>query len=203
MGKLKTQDKVTAFSLEGRFVGFVGEVEETPKRIRVATLEGERKIKLSKELGVLVRENLAPGDWIQVFGEQKFKQKTGELKLKAYQVTRRVPQGQQGTPQHPVTPAKTTACVMVCQKSSCCKRGAIEVCQAVGKSLRDRGLADRVVIKQTGCMKQCKKGPCVVFMPDKSRYVGVDPKVVPTLVEQHFVGKLKPEESEPQLSPVT
>jgi (2Fe-2S) ferredoxin len=51
-------------------------------------------------------------------------------------------------------------------------------------------------------MKQCKTGPCVVFMPDKSRYTGVAPKEVSTLVEKHFAAKLKPVERESQLSTV-
>ena len=50
MIKLTKQGKVSPFYLEGRFVGFVGDVGEKPKRIRVATAEGERYIKLPKEL---------------------------------------------------------------------------------------------------------------------------------------------------------
>jgi hypothetical protein len=40
-------------------------------------------------------------------------------------------------------------------------------------------------------------------MPDKSRYTGVAPQEVPTLIEKHFAAKLKPEESKPELSPVS
>jgi (2Fe-2S) ferredoxin len=73
----------------------------------------------------------------------------------------------------------------------------------VTASLRDRGLEDQVAIKGTGCMKQCKSGPCVVFMPDKSRYTGVAVKEVQILVEKHFTAKLKPEGNKPELSPLT
>jgi (2Fe-2S) ferredoxin len=200
---LKQEVKVSTFRLEGRFVGFVGDLEEKPKRLRVATAEGERYIKLSKELRSSLREVLEPGDWIQISGEQKYKYKTGELKLKAFQLKLTAPIQQERVFQPPVAAPRTKACVMVCQKSSCRKRGAGEVCQAVTESLRDRGLEDQVAIKGTGCMKQCKSGPCVVFMPDKSRYTGVVPKEVPTLIEKHFAAKLKPEERKPQLSPVT
>jgi hypothetical protein len=86
VGKLNKEVTVSTFSLEGRFVGFVGDVEERPKRLRVATSEGERYIKLSKEVRGSLCEVLVPGDWIEISGEQKRKEKTGELKLKAFQV---------------------------------------------------------------------------------------------------------------------
>ena len=238
MIKLTKQGKVSPFYLEGRFVGFVGDVGEKPKRIRVATAEGERYIKLPKELRYSMSEVLQPGDWIEIFGELKHKDKTGELKLKAYHlkvkapvmkgvgteergqgdaakgstnlsVSPHLPLSTSSSCQSPVNkpPAvatpKAKACVMVCQKSSCRKRGADEVCQALTESLRDRGLEDQIAIKGTGCMKQCKQGPCVIFMPDKSRYTGIAPQEIPTLVDKHFPAKLKPEESEPELSSIS
>ena len=203
MGKLSEDAIVSKFSLEGRFVGFVGDYKEKLKRIKVATAEGERYIKLSKELRSSLAEVLQPGDWIEISGEQKYKIHKGELKLKAFQVTVTTPAKQESVIQPPVAINKAKACVMVCQKSSCRKRGADEVCQAMTEALRDRGLEDRVAIKGTGCMKECKSGPCVVFMPDKSRYTGVAPKEIPMLIEKHFAAKLKPEESTPALSLVT
>ncbi|HCF26925.1 MAG TPA: NADH:ubiquinone oxidoreductase [Cyanobacteria bacterium UBA11049] len=203
MGNLNKEVGVSSFKIEGRFVGFVGNLGEKPKRLRVATAEGECYIKLSKELRSSLGDVLQPGDWVEISGEQKRKYKTGELKLKAYQVKITAPTKQEKVFQPPVAAPKTKACVMVCQKSSCRKRGAGEVCQAVSESLRDRGLEDQVAIKGTGCMKECKKGPCVVFMPDKSRYTGVAPKEVSTLIEKHFAAKLKPEASQRELSPVT
>ena len=79
--------KVSAFSLEGRLIGFVGETAK-PKRLRLATAEGDRYIKLSKELRrSSLPESLTPGDWLKISGEQKYKYKTGELKLKADRVS--------------------------------------------------------------------------------------------------------------------
>lgn len=218
---MKKDKMLSLFSLEGRFVGFIGDFEENPKRMRVATSQREYWVKLSKELRSSMREVLQHGDWIQVSGEQKLK-KTGELKLKAYQITLTTPRKQQGNTSEitetqryqeagnslqipstsPHSP-RSKSCIMVCQKSSCCKRGAREVGEALTEALRDRGLQDQVAVKGTGCMKQCKSGPCVVFMPDKSRYSGVAPKEIPKLVEKHFAGKLKPEESQLELSAVT
>lgn len=202
MGKFNIEGNVSTFSLEGRFVGFVGDLEERPKRLRVATAEGERYIKLSKQLRSTLSEVLEPGDWVQISGEQKRK-KTGELKLKAFHLKLTPPVQQESIFQPLVAAPKTKACVMVCRKSSCCKRGAGDVCQAVTQSLREQGLEDQVAIKGTGCMKQCKKGPCMVIMPDKSRYTEVNSKDVPALIEKHFTAKLNKTESKPELSPVT
>ncbi|GAB4197254.1 MAG: OB-fold nucleic acid binding domain-containing protein [Coleofasciculaceae cyanobacterium] len=239
MIKFKKEAKIKLFYLEGRFVGFVDEDKEKFKRIRVATAEGERCIKLAKELRYSMHEVLQPGDWIEILGEQKIKDKTEEPKLKAYQVNVKAPvmrglgtgdksdrvlgnrnqnpitgaevfpypataNENDSTPLNkpPVATSKTKACVMVCQKSSCRKRGADRVCQAITESIRDRGLEDQVSLKGTGCMKQCKQGPCVVFMPDKSRYTGVTANEIHTLVEKHFAAKLKREGSKTELSPV-
>lgn len=203
MDIFKQAEKVSTFHLEGKFIGFVDYFEENPKRIKVAYEEGERWIKLSKDLRRSLREVLKLGDWLEISGEYKYKYKTGELKLKAYQVNIKTASKQTTDLPSPVAVPKTKACVMVCQKSSCRKRGADQVCQAVAESLRDRGLEDQVTIKGTGCMKQCKTGPCVVLMPDKSRYTQVSPQEIPTLIEKHFAAKLKPEASKPELCPVT
>ena len=235
MSKLTKEEKISPFYLQGRLVGFVGDFGEKPKRLRVAVAEGELYIKLAKELRYSLRGVLQPGDWIEIFGEKKLKSKTGELKLKAFQVKLATPLRQPSSKepgtgntenlgeglsvplsfapspiskpkafinQPPVAVPKTKACVMVCQKSSCRKRGADQVCQAVTESLREHGLEEQVAIKGTGCMKQCKQGPCVVFMPDKSRYIQVEPQQIDRLVEKHFAAKLKPEGSKPELSPI-
>jgi (2Fe-2S) ferredoxin len=201
VSNLYREGKVSLFSLEGRFIGFVGDIEKYPKRLQVATATGDRYIKLSKHLRSSIREVLQPGDWVQILGEQKLK-KTGELKLKAFEVKPKALAKPPSISPCSIATPKTKACVMVCQKSSCRKRGAQEVAQAVQESLCDRGLEDQVTIKDTGCMKQCKQGPCVVFMPNKSRYTGVTPKQVDVLVDQHFTAKLKPEENTSELTSV-
>ena len=181
------KEKKSRFSLEGRFIGFVGDLGKPPKRILVATSDGERNIKLLKKLRGSVVEVLEPGDWVQISGKQKYKRKTGKLKLKAQQLQSMAPVQHKKSGSSPAVAApKTKACVLVCQKSSCRKRGSSKVSQSIVNYLRDRGWENQVAIKGTGCMKQCKKGPCVVFMPDKSRYVNVDPKQVPTLMEKHL-----------------
>ncbi|MGB7439624.1 MAG: (2Fe-2S) ferredoxin domain-containing protein [Coleofasciculaceae cyanobacterium] len=200
MDIFKKEGKVSKFFLEGRFIRFVSESGEKPKRILVETLEGERSIKLSKELREELGETLQPGDLIEISGKQKIKNGITQQKLKAYEVKLKVSERQQrrlppspNTAKTKATPKGKKACVMVCQKSSCRKRGASDVCQAVTESLQERGLENHVIIQTTGCMKQCKKGPVMVLMPDKSLYTKVASDHVGRLVEKHFACKLKSE----------
>jgi (2Fe-2S) ferredoxin len=187
--KIKTQRL-----LEGRFVGFVGKVDKKPKRMRIATKDGEQYLKLSKDLRKIAREVVTPGDWVSAQVVQTVNPKKGKVKLKAKAITPTIP-GQPSTVFKPIEKPKqkTKECVMVCQKSSCRKRGAADVSQAISATLEAKGLTDEVAIKGTGCMKQCKKGPCAVFMPDKERYVKVKPQQVPGLIEKHFQGTLQAE----------
>jgi (2Fe-2S) ferredoxin len=184
---LKKETEVSQLRLEGRFIGFVGKEQDKPKRLEIKTTMGEYCIKISKNLRSSLREVLQPGDWIEIAGEHKYYYKTGEAKLKAdwVEVTARVERKE--TVLSPTVAApQNQGSVMLCQKSSCRKRGAGFLGEALKESLCDRGLADQVTIKETGCMKQCEQGPCLVFLPDKARYTKVKSKDVSMLVEKHF-----------------
>lgn len=79
---------------------------------------------------------------------------------------------------------------MICQKSTCWKRGGEEVCQAIKNTINDQGLDEQVQVKLTGCLKQCKNGPNVVIMPDKARYSNVRPQEIGFLIDKHFTAKV-------------
>jgi NADH:ubiquinone oxidoreductase subunit E len=136
---------------------------------------------------------LAPGTWLQMLGVKKYDSKTGEVKLKAERVMASRGNGEieetssqviVDTKNNDVKPAKKTI-ILMCQKSDCMKRGGKTLCQALEKELSDRNLSDQVIIKGTGCMKNCKAGPNLV-MPDKTRYTRIDATQIPALVQKHF-----------------
>ncbi|MFB2881322.1 (2Fe-2S) ferredoxin domain-containing protein [Floridanema aerugineum] len=185
MGKKNCQ--VTEFCLQGRFVGFVLEDGYQIKLLRLETVEGESWIKLSKEARAGLGQVLLPGDWIEVCGERKLDTQTGAVKLKAYRIRLKAGvQTQIVSLEAKVSQSKKKpACILVCQKSDCCKRGAMEVTQALAEGLRDRNLEQEVIVKGTGCMKQCKAGPNIV-MPDKTPYRRIDASVVPEILDKHF-----------------
>lgn len=198
----KHESQKLAFDVQGRFLGFAAKDSYKLKYLRLATSTGESVIKLPKELRLTLYRTLTPGDWIHVSGYQELCPGKGTTKIKAYQVTPiAVPEHtagsnavsntvpfvpkstEQALPAPTATDKKTN--ILVCQKSDCCKRGGRALAVALQAELNDRGLADQVVIKPTGCMKQCKAGPNLV-MPDKTRYSRIRPGDVADLVEKHF-----------------
>ncbi|MBD2041404.1 (2Fe-2S) ferredoxin domain-containing protein [Microcoleus sp. FACHB-672] len=190
----KSNKQISDFSIEGRFLSFVLEDGYKIKYLRLGTGEGELWIKLSKPLRGSVEQSLIPGSWVRVAGEKKLEYDTGKLKLKAHLVEPAYPATQfQTSVPKPAPAAKPKATILVCQKSDCCKRGAQQVCQALEKTICDRGLEGEVTVKGTGCMKLCKAGPAVMVLPDKTRYTRLHPSEVPALVDKHFSGNLTPE----------
>lgn len=187
MGKKFKQ--VSAFSLEGRFLSFEVEDGYKIKRLNLATSDGEICIKLSKEARASVRGVLTPGDWVWVFGEQYTESDSDAVKYKAYSIKQAAP-GQTPTVSAPESAekpkSKPKATILVCQKSDCMKRGGKAVCQRLQQELSDRSLTDHVAVKGVGCMKECKAGPNLVVMPDKSRYTRIQANEVPALLDHHF-----------------
>lgn len=198
MGKSKDHQHAT-FNLKGRFLGFELDGYKF-KRMQIATSDGEFWIKLSKESRASVVSTflstgrvLTPGDWVHVVGEKKLDSKTGIEKLKAYAIAPTTP-GSSEVPSEaaasiaiaPASKAQPKSTILYCQKSNCMKRGGQAMCQAIEADLRDRGLADQVELKGTGCMKQCKAAPTMVVMPGKARYTRVHPESVSEILDQHF-----------------
>ncbi|MEG4805763.1 MULTISPECIES: (2Fe-2S) ferredoxin domain-containing protein [unclassified Microcoleus] len=83
-------------------------------------------------------------------------------------------------------PAKTQTKILVCQKSDCQKRGGAAVCKALENALNARGLEEQVTVQGTGCLKQCKAGPNIVVMPQKTRYSRIAPAEIPAIIDKHF-----------------
>ncbi|HEY9906344.1 MAG TPA: (2Fe-2S) ferredoxin domain-containing protein, partial [Thermosynechococcaceae cyanobacterium] len=183
----KTKGQVLAFSWEGRFLGFGTEDGFKLKQIRLLTAEGERYIKLSKEARGSIVLTLVPGDWIQVWGEQSVS--PVETKLRAHRIAKASPTAPapySPTPHLPEQPrSPKPQQILMCQKSTCMKRGGKAVCQALEQAIDARGLGEQVTIRGTGCMKNCKAGPNLV-MPDKTRYCRIEAREVAAVVAQHF-----------------
>ena len=191
----KSQRKETSeFCLEGRFLDFVIKDGYKLKGLMLGTSEGDRYIKLAKHLRDAFDLRLPPGTWLQVVGEKKYDTKTGEVKLKAERVmaARAQVETKEEIQTIPTEEPKEKSAVgakkntiLVCQKSSCMKRGGKKLCQAIAASVSERGIEDQVTIKGTGCMKKCKAGPNLI-MPDKTRYSKIQAEQVSTLMEKHF-----------------
>ncbi|WP_413175266.1 (2Fe-2S) ferredoxin domain-containing protein [Anabaena azotica] len=173
--------EMTEFCLEGRFLDFVIKDGYKLKGLLLATNEGQCYVKLAKHLQVAFDLRLPRGTWLQVVGTKKYDPKKDELTLKAERVM--AASADMGMKPKPEAAKKQT--ILFCQKSDCMKRGGKAVCEMLEKELSDRGLEDKVNIKGTGCMKNCKAGPNLV-MPDKTRYSRIQPRQVPAVIDKHL-----------------
>jgi (2Fe-2S) ferredoxin len=196
MSKYK-KAQVSEFRLQGRFLGFVNQDSYKIKYLRLATAEGECCVKVPKHLRASIGQVLLPGIWVEAVGERVLDWKKGTIEFKADAIAPigGVPSAKSPEQATQTQPAQTQAtqtqksqskaCILVCGKSDCCQKGAMQVCNVLAEELRDRGLEERVTIKKTGCMKQCKAGPNLVI--DKTSYKRVQPDDIPDLIEKHFV----------------
>jgi (2Fe-2S) ferredoxin len=211
--------QVSEFSLEGEILSLIVEDGYKLKYLRIGNDRGiEYLVKLCKELRASLPSVLIPGLRVQVAGEKQLNLKNGKLKLKAYSLKLfagndisprqfdliNAPAEMVTSPraidntsicdrtkasQRTIAPAKTQAKILVCQKSDCQKRGGAAVCKALENALNSRGLEGQVTVQGTGCLKQCKAGPNIVLMPDKTRYSRIKPAEIPAILDKHFTVK--------------
>ncbi|MBD2136332.1 (2Fe-2S) ferredoxin domain-containing protein [Anabaena sp. FACHB-1237] len=183
---ISTSLNVSKFCLEGRFLDFVIKDGNRLKGLILNTSDGEYYIKLAKNLRVAFNLSLPRGTWLQVVGSKKYDVKKGKFTFKAELVMtgghREYGIKQQQENKNQIIKKQT---ILYCQKSDCMKRGGKMMCEILVKELSDRNLQDTVVIKGTGCMKNCQAGPNLI-MPDKTHYTKVKSAQLPILVDKHF-----------------
>lgn len=177
---------LSQFRLVGQLESFVIKAGDKLKYLRIKVDEREYWLKIPKNLRKEIDLNLSPGTWLEVTGDRELKEKKGFFQLKAQQVNLLPNPDIPCAVIIPRTASQETGKILVCQKSSCRKRGAQQLCQRLTQQLEKEGLSDRIEIQPTGCLKQCKHGPNVVVLPDKTRYSEVQPNHVDQLLEKHF-----------------
>ncbi|MGQ9836740.1 MAG: (2Fe-2S) ferredoxin domain-containing protein [Cyanobacteriota bacterium] len=199
MGKSHKQG--IPFAVEGRFLGFVPAADGKLKYLRWQTGSDLFTGKIPKPMRSQLYRTLQPGDPIQIWGEQEVDLGKGQEKWVLHRVEpsptqssaepeptlQTVSFGSLSLPGDPLPgdpTSKPKGTVLVCQKSDCCRRGAKDVIQALQAHLA--AYPDSIRVQGVGCMKACKQGPNVVFMPDKARYSGVSSQEIPALLRRHF-----------------
>ena len=191
----KSKSLATDFNLKGKLVTVVFKKYNQVKYLKVATEQQAYWIKVAKSIREDIASIVSPEAELIVRGTKKLKFKTGTVKYEADYVEL-VTSSKNDTSQVTISDSanvssqektenkeKAKAKVLVCQKSSCWKKGGKEVCQVLENICRDRSIQ----VKTTGCLKQCKKGPNLVMLPDKARYSRVKPQQIPALVEKHLL----------------
>lgn len=192
----KVSTIVTPFHFRGELIKIYFQKKKL-KYIKLVAEHGKYWIKVPQKL----REKIASlncGCQLEISGTSKPNSKTGKTKYKAKTIVL-IPQDRETTAEVKTKTVallpvferqlKSKAKVLICQKSNCWKKGGKKVCEELETILGDRGLIGQLEIKKTGCLKQCKKAPALVMMPDKARYNRVKPKQVSALVEKHLIEK--------------
>jgi (2Fe-2S) ferredoxin len=197
--------KKTSFELAGQFQGYQFSDRGLLYEIRVETAHGPCNIRLNQACQVelwqsALNRQLQLGDWLLVTGEQSHKK--GGIVYKATRITSMLPviesalnapdiaTSQDSCTFQPECSKTKPTQILVCQKSSCRKRGSQAVQRCLEQTLNDHGLVGQAKIKETGCLKHCSKGPNLVI--GKACYRKVSKKDVAKLVTQHFKPALPP-----------
>ncbi len=199
-------DKNTAsFSLVGRFKAFAPGKKSPYQKLllEVDPAEGADKslpsaspaiyqIKLAKPLRKALHHTLQPQDAVSVVGELSYKRNgqpkrraTAISKLSAFQVESQI--ASQSESSKGASKASKPARVLICQKSSCRKRGSLAVTEAMKQEIAQSHGANQVTIQPTGCLGGCKSGPNAVTVPGKKqrqvKYAHLTPKKGRSLVK--------------------
>jgi (2Fe-2S) ferredoxin len=71
-------------------------------------------------------------------------------------------------------------------KGSCGEKGSEALFDALKARVREVGLASRVIVNRTSCLKHCSRGITVAVQPDNVWYGGISPADLTALCEDHL-----------------
>ena len=72
-------------------------------------------------------------------------------------------------------------------KGSCGEKGSEEVFDTLKRMVKERGLAARVIVSRTSCLKHCSRGITVAVYPDNVWYSGVRAGDLDEILASHLV----------------
>jgi hypothetical protein len=204
----KHHQKLTR-SLTGQFLGW-GD-DRTPHRsIKLATASGLQTVKVAKSLRAQI-QNWQPGISLHLLTKQRVNLTTGETSIKVKQLLT-LPSidfdlhssevaAENAFPviDTPIELPDLTeivapiAEILVCQGSSCRRRGSEGICRSMQAYLAQHDLTDRVEIKPVKCLHQCKAAPHAIFtgstaagVPDRTHYRQLQHYQLTAILAKHF-----------------
>jgi Thioredoxin-like [2Fe-2S] ferredoxin len=187
-------------------VCLVGQLEEYElgksgkvRSLSLVTSEEPQRVKLIVKLTKASRFDLLRGTleglvekgaWLEIIGEQKVDSDGSPkgFKAKGLKVLSCPTKTKKPVLEDSVSvvskPLAATSKILICQKSSCRKRGSLAVQHALEQELGDRQLSDQVTVKATGCLKNCSKGPNLII--NKTSHRNVTVKDLAKLLDHYF-----------------
>ena len=79
--------------------------------------------------------------------------------------------------------------VTICIGSSCHVRGSSYIVSRLQKIIKERNLEDKILLKASFCMGDCKNGACITV--DKEKITGVSPANIEEIFENKIMVLLK------------
>ena len=71
-------------------------------------------------------------------------------------------------------------------KGSCGEKGSEALADELKALVKSRGLAGRVMVQKTSCLKHCSRGITVAVQPDNVWYAGVRPSDLDEICGRHL-----------------
>jgi NADH:ubiquinone oxidoreductase subunit E len=177
---------VSEFTIVGKLENAIANSKGYIKHIYLSTPEEDYLIEIAKPKNISV-SNLPLGCWLEARGMRKYELHQDRVKYKAYRIELLRTSSEKPATSKPTTTANTKAKVLICQGSSCWKNGAKAACESLQSELQAKGISDRVELKSTECLKQCKQAPNLIILPGRIRCSRVQPKQVSKLVARHLL----------------
>jgi (2Fe-2S) ferredoxin len=73
-------------------------------------------------------------------------------------------------------------------KGSCGEKGSEEVFDTLKRMVKERGLAARIIVSRTSCLKHCSRGITLAVYPDNVWYGGVRLSDLDEILAGHLIG---------------
>ncbi len=183
---LASLPRIQRFSLTGRVTDLETADGPYPKVIFVSAQTETYRIKLSKLARKSLRQAPGLGDILRIEGEREYQREKARFRYKADLVqilSKHLPDEPSllPSPRNISSPVQLGK-ILICQKSNCCRRGGQAVWEHFEQLIQAQGLEEQILLKATGCLGECKRGPALVILPGKSRHTQVTPGQVPQLL---------------------
>lgn len=168
------------FELTGRFLRFELSRRGEAKRLVIESDGRRERVRIAKTLRKALPALLQPGVPVTIIGIRKQREGSGEILLKAKSIK-------------PISTAaafqtgQRKGSIAICSKKNCWDRGGKDLWKTLEKTIVSRGLADQIKLKRTGCLKNCKKCPCLVCLPDRAIHKRLKPVDAPAVLKRHFL----------------
>ena len=171
------QPLVDEFTIVGRLEDFAIGSKGRIKYLALSTPKADYSIIVAKSPKSNLSKYLKPGCHLKITGMRKYKLHQAEVEYKAYRIELLSPQASINS----AIASEKNSKILVCQGSSCCKKGSQAIYHLLQTELKAKGIINEVEIETTGCMKQCKQAPYLI-MPGSNSYSRVRPEQVSKLV---------------------